>query len=94
MLLFLHQETLDWMNEHQAEAGRTFIIGLSVLCVHAGHKAQKDTFLDLQGLDFKNWTGTAQFTKSPSSCALDMEEGRSVAGARKSTVFFVICTKA
>ena len=65
-----------------------------MLCVHAGHKAQKDAFLDLQGLDFKNWTGTAQFTKSPSSCALDMEEGRSVAGARKSTVFFVICTKA
>lgn len=47
--------------------------------VHAGHEAQKDTFLDLQG------PGAAQFTKSPSSCALDMEEGRSMAGARKST---------
>ena len=36
-----------------------------MLCVRAGHKAQKDAFLDPQGLDFKNWTGTAQFTKHP-----------------------------
>ena len=59
-----------------------------MLCVYAGHEAQKDTFLDLQG------PGTAQFTKSPSPYALDMEEGRSVAGARRAPMFFVICTKA
>ena len=44
-----------------------------MFCEHAGHEAQKDTFLDLQG------PGTAQFTKSPSPYALDIEEGRSVA---------------